>query len=311
MNQNSIHTVSIIGLGGLGCPALLALISNWNLDQKLNLNLIDDDCISLSNLNRQVLYSSKDVGNKKIDVALENIKKLHPEVLDQINFNKIYSRINSENIHGLLNNSQFILDCTDDVETKILLNSYALKKNKILVYAGVQSYSGIILLIKKGSPCLNCVFGSFNSEEACELGGSCRSGGVLGSIAGLCGYLQALEVINYINSPKEFIPQIISINKNADIRKINPSFDASCPNKCSKDQKTLDLTSFKCPETFLYAKLGLEKIKKDINIKFCNIIFRNEEDLHNVESSLKIEGYQNISQNIDKSWELFEIAVNL
>jgi len=303
-------TGAIIGLGGLGCPALLSLIECWPIDLKLTLKLIDNDIVSSSNLNRQILFSSDTIGQRKIDAAQEGLKKYFGELPSFVSLDTYFEKISLDNIDSLLAECDFILDCTDDVEFKMLINHYALFNKKILIYAGVQGFNGIVLPIIPNGPCLNCVFGDFTKEEACELGGSCRAGGVIGSIAGLTALTQVNELMSCLNDKtKNTEINLHAINSSGVIRKISTKINPNCANGCTPNPvKTVDLRAFKCPDTFLYAKLALEKLRSELkNSLEVEFRFGSYQDLENVAQSLEQEGFKRNKKIICKELSEYKL----
>ena len=114
--------VLIIGIGGLGCPLLLYL-ANSGVG---NLGIVDNDKIELSNLNRQILYTQKDIGKFKVDQA----KKKIFEINKNIKIKSYNTRLNEKNISKILNNFDIICDGTDNFSTRYLVNDFCLKKKK-------------------------------------------------------------------------------------------------------------------------------------------------------------------------------------
>ena len=128
--------ILILGMGGLGCPISVYLASLG----VGTLGIVDDDKIELSNLNRQIIYNSKDIGKYKVDIAKKKIKMINKKTNV-----KIYkTRINKNNINNLLKKFDVICDGTDNFETRLLVNDCCLKKKKILISAAVSGFDGHI-----------------------------------------------------------------------------------------------------------------------------------------------------------------------
>ena len=284
------YTGAIIGIGGLGCPALLSLLEAWPTNLDLSLKLFDGDNVALSNLNRQIIFTTKDIGKNKAAVAkdyINNSQTLNPRISP---IEVVAQTLAVSDIKDSLSNCDFILDCTDDVNFKLALNNYSKAENKLLIYAGAQGFHGVVLGIRECGPCLKCAFGDFSFIDACELGESCQTGGILGPIAGITALTQVEELFKNLFEI-DHKNELILISKIGSLRRVAISKDPNCPNACTYyPRKVIDLRSFNCPETFLYAKLGLEKLGLEQSVE---ILLKNNEDMNNVLKSLKEEGYQN------------------
>jgi molybdopterin/thiamine biosynthesis adenylyltransferase len=227
MKLNNRIKGAILGIGGLGCPALLSLLKSWPKDIQLELKIVDYDVVSSSNLNRQILFTEIDIGKSKVQVAKEFISKN----LTSTSFLKLETQTDKillNNIDKLLGDCEFIIDCTDDVELKLMLNSFCLGKNKILIYGGAQGYEGITFLVSNFGICIKCVFGEFSPEESCELGGACQIGGILGPTAGLTALTQIeilLKNLFKLDKPDNLI---YFITKSGDIRTIQGRRNPDC-----------------------------------------------------------------------------------
>ena len=182
--------VLIVGAGGLGSSAA-EFLSRAGIG---TLGIVDDDTVSLSNLHRQSLYSSSDIGKFKVKIAKDKIKKINPNT--KVTTYKI--RINSKNFTKILDDYDFIVDGSDNFTTKFLLNDFCIKFKKILVTGAISKFDGHIFTFNfkdKKIPCLRCFFQ--DSEISDDLL-NCESEGVLGTVAGIIGTIQANEVIKKI-----------------------------------------------------------------------------------------------------------------
>jgi adenylyltransferase/sulfurtransferase len=180
--------VAIIGIGGLGSPASLYL-SAAGIG---HLTLVDDDEISISNLQRQILFSSDEKDKKKVDIASSRLLKINPNI--QVDTYSI--RLNTENIDKILSTASIILDCTDNFETRYLLNEYAILNSKILISGSVGFYDGQIMIIKEGFPCYQCLYPEIPNAAQVP---SCVESAVLGPVVGVIGSLMATEAIKEIS----------------------------------------------------------------------------------------------------------------
>ena len=191
---------------------------------------------------------------------------------------------------------------------KVNLNQYSVLTRKTLIYGGVHGFEGVALAILPNGPCLNCVFGSFENDELCELGGTCRSGGVVGGIAGIVGLLQVENLLAiYSESSEAFTPHLRTVNQFGQIRQMKINADINCLNGCGiRPRKLVDLTNFKCPDTFVYAKLTLEKLKSH---DYVELEFASESILHNVSDSIQKEGYKNLKKLFNPEFNKFNLIV--
>ena len=179
--------VLMVGAGGLGSPAALYLAAAGIG----TLGLVDDDAVSLSNLQRQILFRTGDVGRPKVEAGGEALKALNPGV--QINIHQ--TRLDAANVMALINDYDIVADGSDNFATRFLLNDACFFAKKILVSAAVTEFEGQLSTYKafdKGCPCYRCLFPAPPPPGTVP---SCSETGVLGAAAGVMGSLQALEVL--------------------------------------------------------------------------------------------------------------------
>jgi len=151
------------------------------------LTIIDNDILSISNLQRQVLYNETQIGKSKVNLAKDILSKLNSEV--KINVFKEY--VNEDSISNYIADQDFIVDCSDNLQTKFLVNRVAIKHNLRCVIAGIKDFYGQIITINpKETACYQCVF-TEPSEPSLEEGPL----PVIGVTPGILGTLEALEVI--------------------------------------------------------------------------------------------------------------------
>ncbi|MDC3249600.1 HesA/MoeB/ThiF family protein [Candidatus Pelagibacter sp.] len=184
--------VLIVGAGGLGSPAA-EFLSRSGVGL---LGIADNDKVALSNLHRQSLYDTDDLGKFKVQVAKDKIKKINPKT--KVKIYKI--RLNNKNLKKIINNYDYIIDGSDNFLTKFLLNDFCLKFKKILVTGAISKFDGHIFTFNfknKKVPCLRCFFQE--SEISDDLL-NCESEGILGTVAGIVGAIQANEVLKKILS---------------------------------------------------------------------------------------------------------------
>ena len=182
--------VLIVGAGGLGSP-VAEFLSRAGIG---SLGIIDDDKVSLSNLHRQSLYNSSDIGKFKVKIAKDKIKKINPNT--KVTIYKL--RLSNDNFNKIINDYDYIVDGSDNFITKFLLNDFCLKFKKILVTGAISKFDGHIFTFNfknKKVPCLRCFFQESNiSDDLLD----CESEGILGTVAGIVGTIQANEVLKKI-----------------------------------------------------------------------------------------------------------------
>lgn len=179
--------VFVVGAGGLGSPLLLYLAAIG----VGALGIADHDQVSLSNLNRQILYTINDIGKSKAVAAAERIRALNPEV-QVIPYEQ---RVESESSYDFITEYDAVVDASDNLGTKSLLNKLCVHNGLPLIWAAVSRFEGQMSTYKPGYACRSCVFpripepGTYPSPA--ELG-------VVGAAAGVMGTLQALEVVKVL-----------------------------------------------------------------------------------------------------------------
>ena len=179
--------ISIVGVGGIGCPLAQYLISCGFK----NLNIFDGDIIKISNLNRQILYSIKSIGKKKVNIAKTRLLEINPNA----NINIYDEKITEKNIH-LLQNSSIIIDATDNWKTMRLINKYCLQNSKPLISASATGFDIQIILFenkKNNHFCLECIFPNKKEPDLAR----CDTVGILGTAAGIAGIMSAQKTINF------------------------------------------------------------------------------------------------------------------
>jgi len=172
--------VLVVGAGGLGCPASLALARAG----VTRLTLVDPDRVDISNLHRQLWYRASDVGQLKVQSAADRLKAAFPSLEVAARPEKV----DAASAAALFQEHDLVIDGTDGVADKFMLSDAAARTGVTLIYGGVLRLEGQAMTIRRGGPCLRCLFESINPDEA----PSCAQAGVLGTMAGVIGGLQAL-----------------------------------------------------------------------------------------------------------------------
>ena len=215
--------VLIIGMGGLGCPLLTYLVSSG----VNNIGIVDHDKVEISNLNRQTLFNSSDIGKFKVTQAKNRINNLYKN----INIKVFRERISKKNIKKIFKNYEIICDGTDNFETRYLINDECKKSKKILISAAISKFDGQLFKFnfkKKGS-CFRCFMPIKPNQEI-----NCGSEGIFSPVAGIIGSLQANEVLKTILQLKNDLNNNVLIFNSLDssLRKVKINFNPSCSNKC-------------------------------------------------------------------------------
>jgi len=182
--------VLVIGAGGLGSPVALYLAAAG----VGTIGLVDDDTVSLSNLQRQILYRTADVGRPKVAAGAEALAALNPGTVVEPH----PVRLTADNAVTLFAAYDIIADGSDNFATRFLVNDTAFALGKTLVSAAVTEFDGQLATWKAHdgiSPCYRCLFGAPPPPGTV---GNCSETGVLGAAAGVMGSLQALEVLKEI-----------------------------------------------------------------------------------------------------------------
>lgn len=183
----------IVGAGGLGCPAALYLAAAGIG----TLGLIDSDTVELSNLQRQILHSTLDIGRVKVESAKEKLSRLNPGV----DIQTYAVRLDRENAREILARYDFIIDGSDNFDTKFLVNDIAVGLGKPFSHAGIMRLQGQTMTVIPGkSACYRCFF---RDPPAPGDVLNCQQTGIVGAIAGTLGSIQATEAIKYFAGLEE------------------------------------------------------------------------------------------------------------
>ncbi|MCH5169273.1 MAG: HesA/MoeB/ThiF family protein [Prevotellaceae bacterium] len=179
--------VLLVGAGGLGSPVALYLAAAG----VGTLGIIDGDNVSLTNLQRQVLHTTHDIGRPKVDTATEHIQSLNPDV--KVEKHPFF--LSEDNAKQLIEGYDFIIDGSDNFSTKYLVNDACVMLGKACSIGGISRYSGQLITHVPGTACYRCLFPEPPAMNNVE---TCARVGVLGSIAGMLGTIQATECIKYL-----------------------------------------------------------------------------------------------------------------
>lgn len=180
--------VLLIGTGGLGAPAAMYLAAAGIG----TIGLVDYDKVDLSNLQRQIIHSTKDIGKPKVISGKETINAMNPDV-NVVTYNEW---INSKNILDIIKDYDFIIDGTDNFPAKFLINDACVMAEKPFSHGGIIRFQGqTMTYLPHEGPCYRCVFKDPPPKDAVP---TCKQAGVLGVMGGIIGVIQATEALKYI-----------------------------------------------------------------------------------------------------------------
>ena len=183
-------SVLIVGAGGLGSPIAIYLAA-LGIGK---IGIVDKDNVEISNLSRQIIFETNDVNKNKSSAAISKLRKINPDIQLK-SFNKNLTIIN---INQIAKKFDLIVDGSDNFRTRFLINDYCLKNKKILVSGAISKFDGQIYTFnfsKKKSPCLRCFIPKMPRNPDID---NCEYEGVLGTLAGIIGSIQANEVVKEI-----------------------------------------------------------------------------------------------------------------
>jgi|TARA_Y100000287_G_scaffold5559_1_gene4519 molybdopterin/thiamine biosynthesis adenylyltransferase len=215
-------SVLILGVGGLGSPVIQYLAASG----VGTIGIIDDDKVSLSNLQRQVIYPTEQLGEQKVFSATEAIYKLNSNV----NVRPYNRRLNAEIAEEIFSEYDVIVDGTDNFETRYIANAAATKTNKPLVSGALSQWEGQVSVFAphQGGPCYACVFPKPPKEGAVL---TCAEGGVFSPLPGVIGSFMAVETLKILTqSGSTLLGQMFIYDSlNGETRKIKTDRSINCP----------------------------------------------------------------------------------
>ena len=217
--------VLVIGMGGLGCP-VAEFLTRSGIG---SIGIVDHDLVSLSNIHRQTLYDEKDLGKSKVNIAQKKLENINSKTkIDIFNF-----KLDKKKFIKIIKNYDYVVDGTDNFETKFLINDISFKYKKFLVTGAISKFDGHIFTFdfnNKKNPCLRCFY---QEESISDDILNCEYEGILGTIAGTIGTMQANEILKKIlNIGKNLNGYILIIDLlNLNFRKVKFNKRKKC--KCS------------------------------------------------------------------------------
>ena len=179
--------VLVIGAGGLGSPIALYLAAAG----VGTLGIVDSDELDLSNLQRQILFDTEDIGRSKAEAAQRKLERLNPDV----RIEACTQRVTAANVTQLIESYDFIVEGTDNFPTKFLINDACVLAGKPFSQGGILRFDGQTMTHVPGAACYRCVYHAPPPNGAVP---SCSEAGVLGAVAGILGSIQAGETLKYL-----------------------------------------------------------------------------------------------------------------
>ena len=229
--------VLIIGAGGLGSPVALYLAAAG----VGTIGIIDGDVVDRTNLQRQVIHFTPDIGKPKVISAKEKILLMNPDV----KVNAYQDLVVASNITDYISEYDFIIDGTDNFPTKFLINDACVLNGKPFSHGGIIRFSGQTMTYTPGNACYRCLFHEPPPKGSVP---SCSQAGVLGAIAGMLGTIQAAEALKYLTGTGELLTNKLyyfDTLKN-DYRTVNVKRAEDCP-VCGKHPTITELRDVEMP----------------------------------------------------------------
>lgn len=268
-------SVLCVGLGGLGSPCVLYLAAAGIG----RLGLVDDDAVEISNLQRQILYASDQSGLAKSECAANRLKALNPECEIEAHA----CRVTHENVLGLMQDYDVIIDATDNFNSRFLINDAAVKLGKPVVYGAIQGFEGQASIFwASNGPCYRCLFPAPPKSSIMN----CAQAGVLGPVAGMIGTVQALETIKLLlaSQSPDLVPLLgklwIVDTRTLATFTVTISKRADCP-ACSKPKAEIDL-----PQCMPVPEIAVEEIVA--NATFIDVREMEERQQGHIPDSLHL-----------------------
>jgi molybdopterin-synthase adenylyltransferase len=212
--------VLIIGAGGLGSPVALYLAAAG----VGTIGIADADTVDLTNLQRQVIHATADVGIPKVESAAAKMRAINPDV----KVRTYHEFVSAANILGMVADYDFVIDGTDNFAAKFLINDACVKAGKAFSHGGILRFDGQTMTVLPGqSACYRCVFGAPPPAGSVP---TCSEAGVLGPVAGILGTIQAVEALKFITGiPGLLTDTLLSFNaRTLDFRKVKLRRQSGC-----------------------------------------------------------------------------------
>ena len=232
--------VLIIGAGGLGAPCAMYLAAAG----VGTIGIVDADEVDLSNLQRQIIHATKDVGKAKVQSAKETMNELNPDV--EVKTYRMF--VDSSNIMDLIKDYDFVIDGTDNFPAKFLINDACVMAKKPFSHAGIIRFRGQLMTYVPGEgPCYRCVFKEPPPKDAVP---TCKQAGVVGAMGGVIGSLQAMEAVKFIVGQGDLLTgKLLTFDAlKMEWRKVSlPTNTDNCP-VCGKNPTITELIDYEQAE---------------------------------------------------------------
>jgi molybdopterin/thiamine biosynthesis adenylyltransferase/rhodanese-related sulfurtransferase len=228
-------SILVVGAGGLGAP-LLQYLAAAGVGR---IGIVDDDVVSASNLQRQVLFGTQDVGRPKVEVAAERLNDINPH----IRIEPIALRFTRDNALDLVSQYDLVADGTDNFATRYLVNDACVLAGRPNIYASIFRFDGQVSVFgAEDGPCYRCLFPEPPPPGTVP---SCAEGGVLGVLPGLVGSLQATEAIKWIlRLGQSLAGRLLLVDAlTMDLRTLRVPRDPSCP-VCGEEPTIRELQDY-------------------------------------------------------------------
>ena len=221
--------VLVIGAGGLGSSATLHLAAAG----VGTIGLVDDDVVDLSNLQRQIIHFTTDIGKLKVLSAKEKITRVNPDV----NVITCQEKVSAGNITDIIKDRDydFIIDATDNFPSKFLINDASVLAQKPFSHGGVLRFDGQTMTYIPGEACYRCIFGAVPAADGMP---KPAEAGVFGAVPGILGTIQAAEALKYLVGSRELlVNRLLIFNAlSMEFRSVKVKKDLQCP-VCGNDPK--------------------------------------------------------------------------
>ncbi|MCP4648482.1 MAG: HesA/MoeB/ThiF family protein [PVC group bacterium] len=216
----SAGKVLVIGTGGLGSPGLIYLAAAG----VGTIGIADADKVDLSNLQRQVIHFTADIGRSKVLSAKEKIEQINPDV----NVIVYEERVVADNIADIIKDYDFVIDATDNFSGKFLINDACVIGQKPFSHAGVLRFEAQTMTYLPGKTCYRCIFNSSPPENTVPSG---AQAGIFGTVPGVIGTIQAAEALKFLTGAGDLLTdQLLIFNaKTMDFRKVKFNQNKNCP----------------------------------------------------------------------------------
>ena len=231
--------ILVVGAGGLGSPALVYLAGAG----VKKIGIVDYDTVVCSNLPRQILYIQANIGKSKVSSAAERLKAINPNIELEL----IDKKLKADNAIDIISRYDVVIDGTDNFIAKYLLNDASVISGKPLIYGGVLRYIGqVMTILPHKSACFRCIFSEPPPAGAVP---TCEEAGILSTVAGLGGLIQATEVIKLVTGAGKlltnrlFVFDLLTMNLRIVELKMNPECLV-----CGKNPRITKPTDIKIPE---------------------------------------------------------------